>query len=741
MRSALWLGIIALAGCGGSALGPSPADEPQTPKAAWQRLRTELPPTPVEPVTDAYFGTSVTDPFRWLEDGANPTVQDWMRQQNDVARTFLNAIPSELQLEQRVRDILSATTVRWSSPTQIGDVLFVLKSEPPKQQPFLVVASGPDAVDHARVVVDPNQLDPDGHTAIDWYRPSPDGALVAVSLSTAGTEAGDLHIFDVATGEERPEIIPRVQNGTAGGDAEWSQDAKGLFYTRYPRENEREGADLDFFQQIWFHRLGTPVAEDRYELGRDFPRIAEINMVPDRATGRLLAVVQEGDSGHFQHFLRSPDNRWTQLTTYDDQITGAEFGPDGELYLISLSDAPMGKILRLPKGARTLAEATVAVPEQDGSLQWDFYSGNTFIPTVDRLYATYQVGGPVELRTFELPSGRPAGGPSVPSVSTVDGLRLLQSHGVLFRRTSYTDPAGWELYDPTTSETRQTAMRSDSPVSFDDIEVERHVATSQDGTEVPFVVLMKRGTALDGANPVLATAYGGYGISRTPRFDPTHRVWFDHGGVFVEAGVRGGGEFGEAWHLAGSGIHKQNAFDDFAAVLQWLVDNRYTRPDRLGILGGSNGGILMGAMITQHPQMQRAVVSMVGVYDMLRNELTPNGQFNVPEYGSIHDETQFRALLAYSPYQHLRPDTAYPAVLLTAGANDPRVDPMNSRKLAAALQADSTSGEPVLLRVDYSGGHGLDTGLEERIATTTHIDAFLMFELGMLDGSTPSGSR
>jgi len=706
----------------------------------WQRVRPELPPTPIETVTDTYFGTSVTDPYRWLEDGTDPRVQSWMRDQDRVAREFLNAIPGEPQLEQRVREILSATSVSWRSPTQVGGRLFVLETEPPKQQPFLVVADGPDSVDQAKVVVDPNVIDPDGHTAIDWFRPSPDGTMVAVSLSTGGTEAGDLHVFDVSTGTERFEVIPRVQNGTAGGDAEWTRDGTGLFYTRYPRKGERKGTDLDFYQQIWFHRLGTPVSQDRYELGRDFPRIAEIVMVPDPSSGRLLAVVQDGDSGRFQHFLRDTDGGWRQITTYDDHVTGAQFGPDGSLYLISLSDAPMGRILRLSKGARKLSQATVVVPEQDGSLQWDFYSGNSFVLSRDRLYATYQVGGPVELRTFELPSGRRIAGPTVPAVSTVDGLRVLEGGGVLFRRRSYTDPAAWYVYDPGANRTAETAMRTDSPVSFEDIEVERHTAASTDGTQVPFVVLMPRGAALDGDNPVRATAYGGYGISMTPRFNPALRVWFDHGGLFVEAGVRGGGEYGEAWHQAGSGVHKQNTFDDFAAVLQWLVDHGYTRPGRLGIIGGSNGGILMGAMITQHPRMQRAVVSMVGVYDMLRNELTPNGQFNVPEYGSIRDEAQFRALLAYSPYQHVEPDTPYPAVLLTAGANDPRVDPMNSRKLAAALQADSTSGEPVLLRVDYSGGHGLDTGLEERIATTTHIDAFLMFELGMLEraeGSSP----
>ncbi len=732
MRSALLVGMMVLVGCAAQGPGSGRTDMAGTPEARWQKLRAELPVTPEKPVTDTYFGTRVSDPYRWLEDGGDPAVQSWMKQQDQVARAYLDGIPGEKELEQRLGEILRAKTVRWGSPTEAAGRLFLMKTEPPKQQPFLVVADGPDAVADAQAVVDPNQLDPEGLTAIDWFRPSPDGKLVAVSLSKAGTEAGDLHVFDVATGQERFEVIPRVQNGTAGGDARWTSDGSGLFYTRYPHPGERDTADLSFYQQVWFHRLGTPVAQDRYELGRDFPRIAETLLVPCAATDRLLAVVQEGDSGRFQHYLHTPDGRWTQLTTYDDQITGAEFGPDGALYLISLKDAPRGKILRLPADATTLAPATVVVPEQEGALQWDFYFGNSFVPTAHRLYATYQVGGPTELRTFRLPSGEPAAGPSLPTVSTVAGLRTFADRGVLFWRTSYTDPAAWYLFDPASGETRVTAMRSEAPVSFADAVVERHFAESEDGARVPFVIVMRKGTERDGDNPLLATAYGGYGISRTPHFDPTLRIWLDHGGVFVEAGVRGGGEYGEDWHRQGSGRNKQNTFDDFAAVLGWLVDNGYTHPERLAIIGGSNGGILMGAMITQHPAMQKAAVSAVGVYDMLRNELTPNGQFNVPEYGTVTDEADFRALYAYSPYHHVEPGTRYPAVLLTAGANDPRVDPMNSRKLAARLQADTTSGEPVLLRVDYSAGHGLDASLDQRIATSAHIDAFLMDQLGML---------
>jgi prolyl oligopeptidase len=749
MRHVLWTALILVTGCATSsgttppavaATAPHPAARPAAPAVTpapravdpeWQRLRALLPATPRRPVVDSYFGVQVTDPYRWLEAGAAPAVQTWMKRQDQIARDYLGALPGEKALARRFREILAAKLVSWGAPHEGGGRIFALKREPPKQQPFLVVLPSVDATANARVVVDPNVLDPSGHTAIDWYHPSPDGKLVAVSLSKKGTESGDLHVFDVATGRERYEVIPHVQGGTAGGDAVWTHDGKGLLYTRYPRAGERPTADLDFYLQVWFHRLGTPVAKDRYEIGKDFPRIAEIKLLPDHARGRLLAIVQDGDSGRFQHYLRARGGRWTQLTTYADRVTGAEFAPDGTLYLLSLKDAPKGRFLRLPRTARTIARAQLVVPEQDGAAQWDFAWGDSFLVTRDRLYVTYQMGGPTGLKVFALPSGTPVPGPAVPPVSTVGGLRAL-GRQVAFRQTSYVDPSTWYLYDPATKRTRATALRTETPVRYEHAVVERHFAVSKDGTKIPFVMVMRQGTPKDGNNPVLATAYGGYGFSLSPHFSPTDVVWLEHGGIFVVAGVRGGGEYGETWHRQGSGLHKQNTFDDFAAVLQWLVAHRYSRPARIGIIGGSNGGILMGAMITQHPKLQRAVVSSVGVYDMLRNERTPNGQFNVPEYGSVTKEAQFRALYAYSPYHHVVPGTPYPAVLLTAGANDPRVDPMHSRKLAAALQHASTSGRPILLRVDYSAGHGLDTNLENRIETVTHVFAFLMKEVGML---------
>jgi prolyl oligopeptidase len=276
----------------------------------------------------------------------------------------------------------------------------------------------------------------------------------------------------------------------------------------------------------------------------------------------------------------------------------------------------------------------------------------------------------------------------------------------------------------------KTALAGDSPVKFDDAEVVREFATSRDGTRVPLSIMMKKGTKLDGSNPALLYGYGAYGISMRPFFSVSNRAWLDHGGVYVLANIRGGGEFGEPWHLAANLAKKQTSFDDMIAVARHLVERGYTKPERLAAMGGSAGGLLMGAILTQRPDLLRAVVSSVGIYDALRIELTPNGAYNVTEFGTVKDPVQRAALLAYSPYHQVKPGTTYPAVLLITGENDGRVDPYNSRKMAAALQA-SGSKNPVYLRVSFSTGHGQGTGLSERIEQTADVYAFLMQQLGM----------
>jgi prolyl oligopeptidase len=591
---------------------------------------------------------------------------------------------------------------------------------------------GPDQPDKAHVLLDPSHVDKAGTTAMDWYVPSPDGKLVAVSLSRKGSEAGDVHVLDVATAKEVYEVVPRVNGGTAGGDLAWSPDGKGFFYTRYPRGRERPAEDLDFYQQVYYHALGTPTDSDRYEMGQDLPRIAEIRLDMDDASGRLLASVQNGDGGEFAHFLRAPDGKWTPFTSFKDRIVYAAFGPRDDLYLVSRRDAPRGKILRVSVKDLNLESARTMVDEGSDTIVTNFESRTnaTLLPAESRLYVLYQLGGPTQIRAFDL-DGKPQQAPRQLPISAAGDLVHLTGDDLIFSNTSYVQPRDYYLFRARSGETTKLPLASPPPVDMSDVQVVREFAASKDGTKVPVNILIPKGAKKDGSNPCLVTGYGGYGISQAPAFRPEWRVLFDHGFVVAVANLRGGGEFGEDWHRAGALTRKQNVFDDFAAVLKYMIDQRYTSPEHLAIQGGSNGGLLMGATLIQHPDLMKAVVSHVGIYDMLRVELSPNGAFNVTEFGTVKDPEHFKALYAYSPYHRVKDGTNYPAVLFLTGANDPRVDPMQSRKMTARLQAAKGSAAPVLLRTSASTGHGAGTSLSRRIEELTDVYAFLFEQLGV----------
>ena len=645
----------------------------------------------------------------------------------------MDKLPGADVLREQLTKIMAAKTTSHAAFYYRGGRLFAMRRQPPKQQPFLVVMPAPDQPDKARVLVDPNEIDAKGTTAIDWYVPSPDSKLVAVSISKGGTESGDVHIYDVENSKEVYEVVPRVNGGTAGGDLAWAPDGKGFFYTRYPRGKERPAEDLDFYQQVYFHELGVPTEKDRYELGKDLPRIAEIKVEADDATGRLLVTVQNGDGGHFAFFLRDPDGKWRQFSTFDDKLVQAAFGRHDDLFVISLQDAPRGKLLRLPVTDLDPAKAKVIIPEGKDTIISDFpgYSSRqTVLPTENRLYVTYQLGGPTEVRCFDF-DGKPLDAPKQLPISTVGGLVRLTGDDILFSNGSYVQPREVYEYRAAANETVKLPLTTTPPVDLSDVQVVREFVRSKDGTMIPVNIMIPKGVKLDGTNPCLVTGYGGYGVNRVPTFVPDRRILFDHGFIVAEANLRGGGEYGETWHRAGALVNKQNVFDDFAAALELMIQEKYTSPEHLAIIGGSNGGLLMGATLTQHPKLMKAVVSFVGIYDMLRVELSPNGAFNVPEFGTVKDEKQFQAMLAYSPYQHVEDGVKYPAVLFLTGANDPRVDPMQSRKMTARLQAATASGRPILLRTSAGSGHGLDTSLSERIEEYVDVYSFLFAELGV----------
>jgi prolyl oligopeptidase len=681
------------------------------------------PETPKKSVTDEYHGVKVEDDYQWLESDTDPAVKTWSDAQNQRTRAYIDKLPDRATIEKELADWFAKTSPSYSGLMSRPGTLFAMKFQPPKQQPMLVTLASADDLKSEKMVLDPNALDAKGTTAIDWFMPSGDGKYVAISISKGGSEDGTLHVYETATGRALPDSIAHVQYPTAGGSAAWNADGTGIYYTRFPRKGERPDADLNFYQQIYFHKLGTPDTEDTYSLGKDFPRIAEIKLEAARDGKYLLATVANGDGGDFAHYLLGPGGKWKQITQFSDQIKVVRLGRADALYLLSRAGAPRGKILRLPLDNPELATATTIVPTGDAVIQF-------MEPTGDALYVGDLLGGPSQLRRFGL-DGKGESLIPIPKISAVSEIESLEDNSLLFRDVSYTEPAAWFKVAAGQTEPAKTALVNTSPVSFSDIEVSREFAPSTDGTKVPLNIVRRRGTKLDSNNPTLLYGYGGYGISMSPNFDFTRRAWFDRGGVYVVANIRGGGEFGEEWHKAGNLTKKQNVFDDFAASAEYLIKQKWTSPEKLAILGGSNGGLLMGAMITQHPDLFHAVVSAVGIYDMLRVELAPNGAFNVTEFGTVKDPDQFKALFAYSPYHHVVDGTKYPSILMMTGANDGRVAPYHSRKMIARLDQANKSSNPVLLRTSSSAGHGIGTALSERIKQLADQYAFLFAQLGM----------
>ncbi len=694
----------------------------------------KYPDTPKRPVSDTYHGITVTEDYRWLEDGRDPAVRQWSLAQLEVTRAWLDALPQHAKLKERFAQLHGGSPVRYSKFQHTAGGFFAMKRQPPRNQAMLVWMKSPSDVASERVLLDPNALDDTGTIAIDFFEASLDGRFVAVSLSEKGSEDGSAHVIDTRSGERLPDVVPRVAYPTGGGSIAWDAASTGFYYTRYPQGSERAKQDANFFQQVWFHKLGTPASEDTYVIGREFPRIAETSLSASRDGRYLLASVANGDGGEWAFYLRNAAGRWSKVADFADGVKRMWLGFDGKLYALARGNAPRGKVLAIPMEDPRLANAKVVVPEADAVIQ-------SVAPTASRLYVAYLAGGPSEIRVFDL-AGKALGKlPSEPISQNSIGERL-DGDEILIGSSSYLSSLAWYRFSPSASNQgrtpnsaegrlERTALAAASKVSFADAEVVREMAVSRDGTQVPINIIMKKGAKLDGSNPVLLTGYGGYGISLQPSFVESRRVWLDAGGIYVVANLRGGGEFGEAWHHAGNLARKQNVFDDMIGAARHLVERGYTKPERLAAIGGSNGGLLMGAILTQRPDLFRAIVGAVGIYDMLRVELTPNGAFNVTEFGTVKDRVQFDALYAYSPYHRVRDGTAYPAVLLTSGEHDGRVDPYNSRKMAARLQAATSSGRPVLLRISMDTGHGAGTPLNRRVEQDADTYAFLMEQLGM----------
>ncbi|MBI3677881.1 MAG: S9 family peptidase [Proteobacteria bacterium] len=681
---------------------------------------------------DTVQGVKIADPYRWLENWDDPKVQAWSDAQNTRTRGYLDAIAGRDAVKAELTRLISATSPSFAGLEARGKAVFGYYSDPKFQQPMIVTLNADADPDSRKILIDPNAVDASGHTAIDWFVASPDGSRIAVSLSKNGSEDGTLYVYDVASGKEIDTPIPRVQYPTAGGSVAWAKDSKAFWYTRFPGDDTPE-ADRHFFQQVYFHMVGSDAKNDKLVLATKdgLPRTAEVFLDNTSGLSDVLASVQLGDGGEWQHFVLRENGNFVQVAKYEDKIVAATLGTDAAVYGISRKDALNGKVMKLSAPyTGGFAAAKVIVPESAVAIVSDDQTHSLTL-TGKRLFVRDIVGGPSQLRVFDHDGGHGAN-LQIPDIAAVDNVVALKTGDVIYGVSSYLRPRYYAKWAAKSGQSTETKMAVTSPVKFDDCEVARVFATSKDGTKVPLNIIRKKGTKLDGSHPTLLYGYGGYGVNMTPGFlGAMRRLWIDAGGVYVVANIRGGGEYGEKWHQQGMLTAKQNVFDDFDAAAEYLISQHYTTHDRLALLGGSNGGLLMGATLTQHPDLAKAVVSFVGIYDMVRVELDPNGSFNTTEFGTVKDPAQFKALYAYSPYHHVAKGTAYPAVLMSTGATDGRVNPMHSRKMMAALQAATSSDRPILLRTNRTAGHGIGSSLSARIEEQADTLTFLFDQLGM----------
>jgi prolyl oligopeptidase len=702
----------------------------------------DMPTATKRPVTDEYHGVKVVDDYRWLEDGTSAETKQWVAAENAYSlRYFQNAPAWPLVLHDIRNPKEKQGAVESSLDFRGGHFFYLQLDRTVQQQAVLMTSTGlgtpgtPPA--DARVLLDPTKLDPRGHTSIDWYAPSLDGSLVAVGIAVGGSERSALTVFDTTTGKQVGD--PFVSMGFHGKrrSVAWLPGNKGFIYAGYTPAVAAAGqATLLKNQKVFEHVLGTPETEDRVVLDKGLTPLAQIALDSDPTGKWIVASAEDGDGGTYANFVRKPDGSWEQISTYSDEVVTVTPGTAVEdtLYLTSLKDAPRGKILELSAMTPVLREAKTIIPEGRASIVHDGPEGDSHpvLVTMDRIYVTTIDGGPNRVLVYDH-KGRRLPEVPLPPISGVTEVVAAGAETLAIQASGFLTPPAYSTYHPGAhTQLETTALSQPASEIVSGYVVDRRFATSKDGTKIPMNIIHRRGSAMDGTVPTLVYGYGGYGISQSPEFVGSiyWRPWLQQGYTLVITNIRGGAEYGESWHRAGNLTSKQNVFDDYSACAQYVADKYWSSSAHMVALGGSNGGLLMGAEITQHPEQFHAVVSLVGIYDMLRVELDPNGQFNTTEYGSVKDPAQFKALYAYSPYHHVVDGTKYPAVLMETGDNDPRVNPAQSRKFTARLQAATSSQAPILLKTFADAGHGSSSSadLQQQVAD---LYTFLFQQLGV----------
>jgi prolyl oligopeptidase len=671
---------------------------------------------------DTFHGVDVPDPYRWLEDDVRTSteVADWVKAQNAVAREYLDAIPVRKEIEEKLTKLWNFE--RYSVPSQTAGKYFYMKNDGLQNQAVLYVAD--DYKSAGRVLIDPNKWSEDGTVALGFTHESDDAKYLAYAKKEAGSDWSTVYVMEIESGKELDDKLEWVR----WGDIVWNAESTGFYYVRYPEPKEGEQFQaLATNPAIYFHKLGTPQADDVLVYKRpDQPEwsfwlsrsddnkflILTISKSTDPQNMVYYRRVDEPLNAEFKPLIEDFDNEFTFLGNVGDQ-----------LYFYTDYKAPTKRIVAMDVNNPGREGLTEIIPASEATLD-----GACLFK--DKIVATYLKDVVSQANAFDL-DGKSLGEIKLPGIGTASGFGGRQSDTeTFFSFTSYIQPASIYRLDLTSD---AVELVREPKTEFHPTEFESRQAffESKDGTKIPIIVSHKKGLKLDGQNPTLLYAYGGFNISIVPNFSVGMATWMEMGGVVAVPNLRGGGEYGEEWHQAGKKTKKQNVFEDFIAAAEWLIAEGYTSTPKLAIMGGSNGGLLVGAVMTQRPDLFGACLPEVGVHDMLRYQNFTAGHFWRDEYGTVDDAEEFKALIAYSPYHNAKEGTKYPPTMVVTADTDDRVVPMHSFKFGAALQNAQAGDAPILLRIETRAGHGAGTPTKKRIEETADLWAFLWKNLGM----------
>jgi prolyl oligopeptidase len=669
--------------------------------------------------TDNYFGTTIADPYRWLEDANSEETHAWVEAENKLTRSYLSQIPQRDAIRQRLSQLWNYE--RYSVPVKEGGRYFYSRNDGLQNQAVLYTMDSLNA--KPRLLLDPNTLAADGTVALAGTAVSPDGKLLAYSTAASGSDWNEIQVRDIATGKDIPDRIKWVKFSNTA----WTHDGKGFFYSRYDEPKEATKlADVNYFQKLYYHRIGTGQSADVLVYDRPDQKEWGFGATATDDGHYLIITATKGTAHKYRIFykdLTRPDAKVEALVDNFDAAYDFIDNVGPVFYFATDRKAPRQRVVAIDIRKPQEANWKTVVPESDQTLASSHLVNNQLV--TEYLRDAHSVVRITDLK------GKLVRELKLPGIGTAGGFGGKRGDTETFYSfTGFTTPTTiyrLDLKSGASSVFRQPRVAFNP----DEYETRQQFYTSRDGTRVPMFIVSKKGLKLDGSNPTYLYGYGGFDISMTPGFSPANLAWMEMGGVYVVANLRGGGEYGEAWHEAGTKLKKQNVFDDFIGAAEWLVNNKVTSPSKLAIGGGSNGGLLIGAAMTQRPELFAAAVPQVGVLDMLRFHKFTIGWAWASDYGSSDSPEEFKALVKYSPLHNIKAGTCYPATLITTADHDDRVVPAHSFKFGATLQAAQAGGNPVIIRIDTKAGHGAGKPTAKQIDEVTDRWGFLTRVLKM----------